>query len=374
MTRSNNHELSTAKSSALMPKKTKSKMKAVSIIFLSLWILSLVVFGLEIFFFVINPVTKNAMNSEIQVRITLATIGFGIVTFILLLASGFIHLFKKIHAWAIVLVLSCLLIFGAVGTVLALRAYTLVNKVPQTVSFTGQEVFDAVNKYRKDNGVGEIKLDDRLCNNLAQREIDIEAGMKEGIAHKNLDEWYKKYVPQNIFVSEDADNNTTIEGVIKDWDSSPGHRLSILDPKAKIGCSYAANNWAVIEIGYVAYTPKKTVVSQTPTPNPNDPNRIVQCSISATCGGGIRDVTASECDKITCCQTASGWIVTSKDNCNQTQKSSQTSNCISGWEDYRTNAIKTCNISLSTNDYATYQSCMDNVGKTANAGIAKCSQ
>lgn len=128
--------------------------------------------------------------------------------------------------------------------------------LPQSVQqtgvpeFTGQQLFDAVNVYRKANGVPELILDDKLCNNLAQRYFDIKKGLDEGIAHAKMEEWVKKSVPNNYYVSEDFAWGRTPEEVIKAWEGSPGHRLSILDPKNKLACSYAAEGYGIIELGY----------------------------------------------------------------------------------------------------------------------------
>lgn len=110
----------------------------------------------------------------------------------------------------------------------------------------------------------------------------------------------------------------------------------------------------------------------TPTPIPsNDPNAIVKCSISATCGGGLREMTKSECDKITCCQTSTGWIVTSKSNCDQTR----ISECKADAEKYRATGLTMCrSIYSNGGDSAAWNKCIDSIGQTANAEVAKCSQ
>lgn len=111
---------------------------------------------------------------------------------------------------------------------------------------------------------------------------------------------------------------------------------------------------------------------QAPTPLPTTgPNDIVKCSISATCGGGIREMTKSECDKIICCQTSSGWIVTSKSNCDQTR----ISECIADSEKYRDTGLTMCrSIYSNGGDSAAWNKCVDSIGQTVNAEIAKCSQ
>ena len=169
----------------------------------------------------------------------------------------------------------------------------MVSNLP---SFTGQDVFNAVNKYRKENNVPELKLDEVLCNNLAQRYLDIKSGEKENIAHKGFDEWYEKYVkPYGYTISENYACGQTPEDIIKAWDGSPGHKLSILDKKNKLACTYATEGCAVIVLGYKT-SPQ---VKGAQTNIGNDP--IVDCQISPECGGGSRQMKSSECDQMTCC-------------------------------------------------------------------------
>jgi len=123
----------------------------------------------------------------------------------------------------------------------------IVQGAPQ---FTGQELFDAVNKYRAEHGVAELKLSQDLCNNLAQRYFDIKAGIEEGVAHKNFEDWVEDNVPQGYHVSEDFAYGQTPAELLKAWEGSPGHRLSILDSRYKVGCSYAHEGYGVIELGY----------------------------------------------------------------------------------------------------------------------------
>lgn len=186
-------------------------------------------------------------------------------------------------------------------------------------SFTGQDVFNAVNKYRKENNVPELKLDEVLCNNLAQRYLDIKSGEKENIAHKGFDEWYEKYVkPYGYTISENYACGQTPEDIIKAWDGSPGHKLSILDKKNKLACTYAAEGCAVIVLGYKTAPQVKGIQ----TNNNSDP--IITCNISPECGGGSRQMKKSECDQGTCCQIGNTWIFyPSRDKCLQDQKASQ---------------------------------------------------
>jgi len=165
------------------------------------------------------------------------------------------------------------LFIGVFASLFAFRQAGAGTYQPDSVAtiptFTGQELFDAVNVYRNEKGVKELKLDPNLCANLAQRYFDIKKGLDEGIAHKNFDEWVEKYIEPlgGYYVGEDFAWGSTPQEVIKIWEGSPGHRLSILDPNNTLGCTYAAEGYAVIILGYRQnYTTQRTI-SQNETPS-----------------------------------------------------------------------------------------------------------
>ena len=226
---------------------------------------------------------------------------------------------------------------------------------PLSPSFTGQEVFDAVNEYRKENGVSELKLDEVLCNNIAQRYLDIKAGEKENIAHKGFDEWYKKYAePYGYVVSEDYACGQSPEDIINAWDGSPGHKLSILNEKNKLACAYAFSGCAVLILGYKSSQVKGVnTYSQakisTPTP---DPDPVIDCLIAPECGGGSRQMRFSECNQTTCCQVGDKWyFYLNKNKCTEDQKNY--------WDSYysqRSSSIPTYT-PLPTPTLPTYYSC-----------------
>lgn len=138
---------------------------------------------------------------------------------------------------------------------------------PTVPAFTGQELFDAVNVYRMEQGVEELTLENKLCSNLAQRYFDIKKGLDEGVAHKGFDEWYQKYVAPygNYQVSENFAWGRTPQEVIKAWEGSPGHRLSILDPQNTLGCSYASEGYGIIVLGYKLAYQQTSSQSETPS-------------------------------------------------------------------------------------------------------------
>lgn len=175
----------------------------------------------------------------------------------------FIAFWRKIFRLTAILLILAWLAGSSIVLIVSLTPNEpeLGQPLPAIPTFTGQEVFDAVNAYRVQNGVKELKLDQNVCNNLAQRYFDIKKGLDEGVAHKGFDEWYQKYVEPlgSYYVGEDFAWGQTPEEVIKVWEGSPGHRLSILDPENTLGCSYATEGYAIIVLGYKqAYASKQT--------------------------------------------------------------------------------------------------------------------
>lgn len=75
-------------------------------------------------------------------------------------------------------------------------------------------------------------------------------------------------------------------------------------------------------------TPTATETAK-PTPKPKpiavktiDPDPIINCTITANCGGGTRQMKRSVCSKSTCCQIGNNWyIYSSNEKCDEDQKS-----------------------------------------------------
>lgn len=169
----------------------------------------------------------------------------GTLSFLVFIISFLIKLWLRSKLLAVLMVVLAMMFPLAGGAFI----YGAVRN-QQVSGFTGQDLFNAVNKYRVANGVAELKLDQALCPNLTQRWFDNKAGLKEGIAHKNWEQWYKKYIPEGYYLSEDYAFGRTPDELVKSLAGSPGHRLSILDPKNVIGCSYAYEGSGVIILGY----------------------------------------------------------------------------------------------------------------------------
>lgn len=272
----------------------KSKKYNLLLRFLLACILSLA------FFIVMFPFLQRAENLPFEEQ---AKIGEANLWRIVFFYGFFTSIFAFISFWKkfFRLTVAILLVFWIIGSSLVLFINSsslgiadnqaVVQQQSDTPTFTGQEVFDAVNSYRKENGVAELKLEQALCNNLAQRYLDIQSGTKENIAHKGFDEWYEKFAkPYGYYVGENFGCGQTSQDIIKGWDGSPGHRLLILDPKNKLGCAYAAEGCAVIILGY-----KQSYTGQSQNQTPSRTGKII--SYHEWCTG--KDISIYENELIT---------------------------------------------------------------------------
>lgn len=185
--------------------------------------------------------------------------------------SVFIAFWRKVFRLTAILLILAWLVGSSIVLIVSLTPSEpeLGQPLPAIPTFTGQEIFDAVNSYRKEKGLTELKLDEVLCGNLAQRYLDIKSGEEENIAHKGFEEWYEKYVkPRGYIAGENYAWGQTPQEVIKAWEGSPGHRLSILNPQNILGCAYAFEGHSIIVLGY-----KPTYTSQQATYQNQSPSR-----------------------------------------------------------------------------------------------------
>jgi hypothetical protein len=119
-----------------------------------------------------------------------------------------------------------------------------------TAKVTGQEVFDAVNNYRKTKGLPLFKLDPRICDNLVQRYYDIVNPDNKYVGHAGFEKWIKteglqdEYDLAEVYVT----NIGAGSDAVKFWQSSPGHNSAVLG-EYKLGCAYANQGVAVMILG-----------------------------------------------------------------------------------------------------------------------------
>lgn len=119
----------------------------------------------------------------------------------------------------------------------------------QTASgaFSGQELFDEINRFRTENGKAIVSLDVNLCDNLVSRYQMVSQGRG---SHEGVEEWAKKegliekYSLAEMYI---VDSEIALQAV-EFWNNSPGHRLVLLGDY-QYGCSYAFHGDAVVIFG-----------------------------------------------------------------------------------------------------------------------------
>lgn len=115
--------------------------------------------------------------------------------------------------------------------------------------FTGQELFDAVNKHRESIGVQKIELEETFCGDLVERWIAVK-NPENG--HKGLQDWWAdKNLKEDPYgeINELYASGRSAERVIEIWTESPGHRIPLEKPEYNVGCTYASEGYGVMIIG-----------------------------------------------------------------------------------------------------------------------------
>lgn len=143
------------------------------------------------------------------------------------------------------------LLFGAFSFLFGMRQANVGQYAEEiNATVTGQEIFDAVNKYRQSNGLALITLEDRLCDNLVQRYLDMTNPDNKYIGHAGFEKWAKEegldndYQLAEVYVSGIRSGSEAINF----WKGSPGHNSALIGDY-KLGCAYANQGIAVAVFG-----------------------------------------------------------------------------------------------------------------------------
>lgn len=141
-------------------------------------------------------------------------------------------------------------LFGAVSFLFGMRQANVGQYAEEiNVTVTGQEIFDAINKYRQSNGLALITLEDRLCDNLVQRYLDMTNPDNKYVGHAGFERWAEKeglndYELAEVYVSGIRSGAEAINF----WKGSPGHNSALVG-NYKLGCAYANQGIAVAVFG-----------------------------------------------------------------------------------------------------------------------------
>jgi hypothetical protein len=201
-------------------------------------------------FFTVDPNLSGGAETPYLIPM-LAIIAIGVLFFGIAVLIWIISLLKKIklkgkHFW----ISLAIAILVAVISIVFMMGKISNSKIYQKQSYTGQELFNAVNVYRVSNGVEPLKLELPLCDNLVKRYLKIKN--EDNVGHDGFEEWVKgegidkNYAPVGELYIKDT---YTTKDAVEWWGSSPGHRLTLLLKDVSMGCAYASEGTGVLIVG-----------------------------------------------------------------------------------------------------------------------------
>jgi len=118
-----------------------------------------------------------------------------------------------------------------------------------TFNYSGDDIFRAINDYRRSSAVGELSLDPNLCY-LSSFRLSQLLDLGKLDAHQG----FIDFDPANRFkyerVGEDlAFGYQSARETVDAWEKSPGHNLVLKDPINTLGCVAANRGYAVFIAG-----------------------------------------------------------------------------------------------------------------------------
>lgn len=123
--------------------------------------------------------------------------------------------------------------------------------VAKGTGFTGQDVWDGVQCYRKQKGLKPLILSEELCDGLSQRYYDSTSPEANNVAHYGFEKWAEKGPFTRGFkeVVENMAQQSNLKNVIEGWAGSPGHRIAMETEERLLACTYAFNGYAFFITG-----------------------------------------------------------------------------------------------------------------------------
>lgn len=222
-----------------------------------IWLFSVVAFTVVILFstkwFTHDPCYGEGCLENGYLLPMLASIFLGVSAFGMMIISGLVKIIKKHDRWDAPLGLSSgkitVIVFILISFLFVFFVGSMRNGVGIGKSYTGNDLFNAVNEHRKKNNLGEIKLSEGLCDNLVSRW----KAVKENRQHEGFEEWVKEEGIQTQYgykqVVELYISSSTPAGAIEFWTTSPGHEVQLDNSLWTDGCAYANENIGVVVMG-----------------------------------------------------------------------------------------------------------------------------
>ena len=267
-----------------------------------IWILSIVSFGILLYFF-------KDYDSQALTIFYVVIIGLGIISFLLAIIASFdllnLHARPNVPKTIVsnkshlnLSIKSSLLIIFFFGLVLASYLYghttgleegitigkksvsdslvkhttepTLIptstpikvitnTSIPvyRKISFDGPELWEEVNKSRVEHGVGTLRRSDELCSIASYRlnqllvkgSLDNHAGFNE-IWQNESNAWHwitEKYVISEYIIYLTSGN---AKDAVDSWDNTMGHQTLLRGGQYVVGCTYAQNGFGVAIVGF----------------------------------------------------------------------------------------------------------------------------
>lgn len=229
--------------------------------------------------------------------------------------NNLFHMVKQKPSYIIPALLILLLLTGAVR---AANSYTnLLSQskqnnpaysAPEKKYIKTEQVISEINSVRNSKGLSEVNQDAEACaiaNNILKNSF-----YQTGLKIEDYRGDCKTCFTMSVAMAKDID---TASQIVDRWKTNKA-TSDTLNYDGKNSCIAVDGN-NVILVG-VKKDPGKV------THSGGDP--MINCTMSANCGGGTRLVKQSECNQGTCCQIKSTWIwYPSKDQCTKDQSSTQ---------------------------------------------------
>jgi len=307
--------------------KIKKLFLILSRIFLSIWLIAIVVFLYTLFKLDSTKYYGPLMGGSLIV---------GLASFVIMVVSAFIsqesknvpkdkrkqlskniednHVKESRPIRLIVLIIFVLLLISGYlnyryENLLANQKSENQKLIDNQKSINGYQLFSKINEYRQSEKLSTFSQDDEVCkvandrleNHFWQTDLKITD--------------YSQLCPtcNILFIAESQDNNN-ITSILENWKLN-NQTIKTLKSNSKYGCVQTKNNKVVFITAMKNITTNKKVTSTTGTSDP-----IVNCTINANCGGGTRQMKQSECNQSICCQIGNNWsIYPSKTTCTQAQ-------------------------------------------------------
>ncbi|GIW57636.1 MAG: hypothetical protein KatS3mg083_581 [Candidatus Dojkabacteria bacterium] len=238
--------------------KSSTLLSKINVISSYFWFISTVFFITIIFLstkgFTIDPCYGKGCSEHHYLLPMLSSFFAGLFFFGLTVFMGFLRVLLKAEKWKPPINLGSWKIGFATFLVVFISSVYVValfrgSAVRWGGSYTGQDLFNAVNQHRKSLGLKEVKLSEGLCDNLVSRW----QAVKEGRQHEGFDDWIKQEgIQTNYGYKELVElyiQALTPAEAITFWSGSPGHRIQLENPKWIDGCAYANEGYGVVVMG-----------------------------------------------------------------------------------------------------------------------------